>query len=1132
MREGTEKSNSISPLTVKDDTSVKPSRPPFPALAAGGAISSVHSNHPKPTRPKERYKTLSSQYPMVELRTSRKNEMESSDNYRSRHQAMMSSVSVTDNQDTVSSNLVSAIGLDSLSPKPLIKPKPQVRSIAISQNSCNKSSTGEPVTAAVKHENKLGINQQIKCEREVTNGNQQCVGEGNYKLCTNQGDASLQDTSGQSVQKETGHQSTSDHCSGENDTQQDESSLDYTCQQKINSDEPCTNEESNVEGGNQEKTGDGTGIPFAVNVNLCRQEVDAETGFLDTGAETVFQSPATRAGSLSADEGSGSLNIGCPVYAQVDKMKKLKRLNVVATENIGKRQPSRQAPPPPQVAGNKIFSHQSDATGDCPVVANAVPPKKPPRTFAHSEYLRLKMEGSEKKTKRVTTESDYEEIGIPQETKQGDQSNRNSCHLDSTEPAKTDLIKRRSTGDKLPAPPRPPPPTILNKTGTLPSKKSLETTGLSDEMMEGVFVRGMANLRSSERSYFKKGTESSSSKSQEVKRSSNVRSGSLSEESIYADPDDVKNDDVFNKNIPDESPNDDPLYEVPSLVNKCRSSSHPLQDTKVNTLRQMSTPPVNPSAHSTFSKASHDTRFHQRNTDTNLKMNRNRPTHGRISSAYSILRLNIEATESGQEDVDEDSDSEVTKDEQDKRLKHISNVRKHTSQFVANYVKLKLQEPNHLFEFALIVGLNLDENKKCHPQILYQYPEKLTSEMSSEKVEFFCFPDAEIWRPVSIYDGEMFSFLLTNELGMRHYGFCRRLLPPGSGNRLPAALCIVSSIGEVCMYEQLLRAVTERYLMSTDLAQDLLCSAYVCPCPLPNKEVHINPSLATADGKRQSVILRRAGESRPDNVSCDVLLSYISTNILIKIFGSVLLERRLVFCAQKLSTLTSCIHTILALLYPFEWQHVFIPVLPSCMTDVLDSPTPYIIGIMSSTYAKLLQLDSINTEVLVIDLDGGSLLRSYGDEEHIIPKKLQKALATALKDDSDSLGVRDATVTEAFLRFFIETCGHYTEFISPRTNFLAEFEMEQFINAVSSRSIQLFLEWFAGTQMFDVFVTEEMHGMKHELFLSRIMEYREEMREMTSSLKLNMKMMRKKIKHFFVESGGKLKRKFQRNVFI
>jgi len=73
-----------------------------------------------------------------------------------------------------------------------------------------------------------------------------------------------------------------------------------------------------------------------------------------------------------------------------------------------------------------------------------------------------------------------------------------------------------------------------------------------------------------------------------------------------------------------------------------------------------------------------------------------------------------------------------------------------------------------------------------------------------------------------------------------------------------------------------------------------------------------------------------------------------------------------VVVGSSVSTLTSCVHTILALLYPFEWQHVFVPVLPSCMTDVLDSPTPYIIGILSSTYAKLLQKEALSSEVVTM----------------------------------------------------------------------------------------------------------------------------------------------------------------------
>jgi hypothetical protein len=45
-----------------------------------------------------------------------------------------------------------------------------------------------------------------------------------------------------------------------------------------------------------------------------------------------------------------------------------------------------------------------------------------------------------------------------------------------------------------------------------------------------------------------------------------------------------------------------------------------------------------------------------------------------------------------------------------------------------------------------------------------------------------------------------------------------------------------------------------------------------------------------------------------------------------------------------------------SLLYPFSWPHTYIPVLPDTMLDICCSPTPYIIGIMSSHLQKVLNL--------------------------------------------------------------------------------------------------------------------------------------------------------------------------------
>lgn len=56
------------------------------------------------------------------------------------------------------------------------------------------------------------------------------------------------------------------------------------------------------------------------------------------------------------------------------------------------------------------------------------------------------------------------------------------------------------------------------------------------------------------------------------------------------------------------------------------------------------------------------------------------------------------------------------------------------------------------------------------------------------------------------------------------------------------------------------------------------------------------------------------------------------------------------------STLSSCSHAVVALLYPFSWQHTFIPVLPASMIDIVCCPTPFLVGLLSSSLPKLKEL--------------------------------------------------------------------------------------------------------------------------------------------------------------------------------
>ena len=59
--------------------------------------------------------------------------------------------------------------------------------------------------------------------------------------------------------------------------------------------------------------------------------------------------------------------------------------------------------------------------------------------------------------------------------------------------------------------------------------------------------------------------------------------------------------------------------------------------------------------------------------------------------------------------------------------------------------------------------------------------------------------------------------------------------------------------------------------------------------------------------------------------------------------------------------------SLVALIYPLQYSHTLVPVLPSSILEVLSSPTPYIIGVHSMHGEAVSEL----LDVITVDLDGG-----------------------------------------------------------------------------------------------------------------------------------------------------------------
>ncbi len=114
---------------------------------------------------------------------------------------------------------------------------------------------------------------------------------------------------------------------------------------------------------------------------------------------------------------------------------------------------------------------------------------------------------------------------------------------------------------------------------------------------------------------------------------------------------------------------------------------------------------------------------------------------------------------------------------------------------------------------------------------------------------------------------------------------------------------------------------------------------------------------------------------------------------MIDIFLALLLEKKILLISKYKALLTHASVAFMSFLYPLSWKHVLIPILPKNMTDVLDAPVPFLIGIDP----MILKDDGsfeIPNEVYRVDLDNGFI--TLRDSKPKMPSKEYKALKTRL----------------------------------------------------------------------------------------------------------------------------------------
>lgn len=394
----------------------------------------------------------------------------------------------------------------------------------------------------------------------------------------------------------------------------------------------------------------------------------------------------------------------------------------------------------------------------------------------------------------------------------------------------------------------------------------------------------------------------------------------------------------------------------------------------------------------------------------------------------------------------------------------------------------------------------------------------------------FCFPDKEKFPKHQLSPkSRKFTFVVTNIDGAKRFGYVRRSLTgqisiSNQGKRWPIAHCVLSAFPCHSIFDQILEATGR---LEGPQVADLMAQLRNHSLPAPGDAIYATVTVGDPTAPR----LEPFRFSRPEQESSlsgfadfKALLTTIDPFTIASILMALLMERRVIFISRKLSTLSSCVQACVALLYPFSWQHVFIPVLPLAMIQFVCAPVPFVVGLLASHLPDLQAQSELMEEVLLIDVESSSPVPPSQDyklvpEKYLLPlvatiakarkvvleekkkaksdksvgDKLKNYFGSKDKNSSSSLGsssghrttvalaeyYREAQPADnvaklmenAFISFFAETLGHYTNYLTA-----TEFDKESFL--AFDTTLEPFLRGVAGSQLFEQFIVQRQSSSR------------------------------------------------------
>uniref|UniRef100_A0A7S3GF17 UDENN domain-containing protein n=1 Tax=Palpitomonas bilix TaxID=652834 RepID=A0A7S3GF17_9EUKA len=279
----------------------------------------------------------------------------------------------------------------------------------------------------------------------------------------------------------------------------------------------------------------------------------------------------------------------------------------------------------------------------------------------------------------------------------------------------------------------------------------------------------------------------------------------------------------------------------------------------------------------------------------------------------------------------------------------------------------------------LTVAKNLTrEIETTRTGILEAYPSKEVCP-HEELLEGFAFPSGFSSLPLSSCPPHRRSrhcATLTNEEGTKLYlAVVVSYHIVGDGSRKyeedalaePVALVLGSTKPLFSYLSHLAVTITDACLLGNPavlpLERAVQWAVHSIPLPLTK-----DSTVSTCFNKQREWFRGNASTSLPPmDVNPGILLYSLGIDSLLALMCCFMSETKILFVSSSLSAIAPAIEAFVCLMYPFRWPHLYVPLLPHTMADVIAAPVPYILGVH-----KELLVEQPEDTVLV-DLDIGNI---------------------------------------------------------------------------------------------------------------------------------------------------------------